>query len=286
MIYIIKRINYFLQAVLIYLFFFIGRILGIQLSRKIFSNLFSTLGPFFKSKIIIKKNLNIFFKDNTCIKKNNIIKNMWRNYGMTFIEYIFLDHFKNNNSHVSFEGEENLQSLNQQPVIFVSGHFSNFELMSMEISKKNIQLATIYRPLNNFFLNPFMEYLRKKYICRNQIKKGINGVREVIQFIKKNYSIALMIDQRVSEGEKVNFFDKAALTTTLPAQISLKFNVDIIPVYIERDEHNHFTIEFQNRINPNDFNDKLKLTKKLNEVLEKMIVRNPNQWIWTHNRWK
>ena len=171
MIYIIKRINYFLQAVLIYLFFFIGRILGIQLSRKIFSNLFSTLGPFFKSKIIIKKNLNIFFKDNTCIKKNNIIKNMWRNYGMTFIEYIFLDHFKNNNSHVSFEGEENLQSLNQQPVIFVSGHFSNFELMSMEITKKNIQLATIYRPLNNFFFEPFYGIFKEKIYMSKSNKK-------------------------------------------------------------------------------------------------------------------
>ena len=72
-----------------------------------------------------------------------------------------------------------------KPVIFISGHFANFELMSMEITKKNIQLATIYRPLNNFFLNPFMEYLRKKYVCKNQIKKGINGVREQLDILKK-----------------------------------------------------------------------------------------------------
>ena len=86
--------------------------------------------------------------------------------------------------------------------------------MSMEITKNNIPLATIYRPLNNFFLNPFMEYLRKKYICKNQIKKGISGVRESIDYIKKNHSIALMIDQRVSEGEKINLIDEPALTTT------------------------------------------------------------------------
>ena len=84
----------------------------------------------------------------------------------------------------------------------MSGHFANFELMSMEISKKGIPLATVYRPLNNFFLNPFMEFLRKKYICKNQIKKGIAGVRESIDYLKKKNSIALMIDQRVSEGEK------------------------------------------------------------------------------------
>ena len=106
--------------------------------------------------------------------------------------------------------------------------------MSMEITKKNINLATIYRPLNNYFLNPFMEYLRKKYVCQNQIKKGINGVRDTINYLKKNHSIALMIDQRVSEGEKVEFFKKPALTTTLPAQLALKFNLSIVPVFIER----------------------------------------------------
>ena len=283
-----KIINYFLQSLFVYLFFFLGRCLGLKISRKVFAFLFSCFGPFFRSKKIIKKNLNIFFNKISHLNEKKIISNMWKNYGMTFIEYIYLDYFRKQNSHITIQENINLSQITREkkPVIFISGHFANFELMSMEITKKNIPLASIYRPLNNIFLNPFMEYLRRKYICKNQIKKGINGVRKSIEYLKKGYSIALMIDQRVSEGEKVNFFDKAALTTTLPAQISLKFNVDIIPVYIERDEHNHFTIEFQNRINPNDFNDKLKLTKKLNEVLEKMIVRNPNQWIWTHNRWK
>ena len=131
-----------------------------------------------------------------------------------------------------------------------------------------------------------MEYLRKKYICKNQIKKGINGVRDTIQHIKKGRSIALMIDQRVSEGELVAFFNKEALTTTLPAQLALKFNLKIVPVFIQRNQNNTFKIEFQKQINPEDFNTKNEITKILNETLEKMINRNPNQWIWTHNRWK
>ena len=158
--------------------------------------------------------------------------------------------------------------------------------MSMEITKGNINLAAIYRPLNNFFLNPFMEFLRKKYICKNQIKKGVNGVREAINYLNKNDSIALMIDQRVSEGDKVNFFNKQALTSTLPAQLAIKYNLNIIPVYIERTIDNKFEIEFQKEINPKDFTDKLELTKKLNKILEQMIEKNPSQWIWTHNRWK
>ena len=171
-------------------------------------------------------------------------------------------------------------------VNFVSAHLANFDIMAMELEKKNIHLAAIYRPLNNFFLKPLMEYLRKKYICENQIKKGLNGVREAIEYIKKNYSIALMIDQRVSEGEKIQFFGKPALTTTLPAQLAIKYGLDIIPVFIERFEGSKFEIEFLDRIDPKNFNNKLELTRKLNNILEEMIRKKPNQWIWTHNRWK
>ena len=283
----IKTINYFLQAIVVYLFFLIGRILGLNISRKLYSQFFTLIGPLFKSKKIIRENLNTYFPNISMLDEKKIIKNMWCNYGKTFIEYSFLKFFNKNKSHVTILGLDNLVSKGEKkPVIFVSGHFANFELMSMEITKKNIPLATIYRPLNNFFLNPFMEYLRRKYICKNQIKKGISGVRETIEYLKKGYSIALMIDQRVSEGERIKFFNKPALTTTLPAQLSLKFNIDIVPVFIERSHKDHFNIKFLEKIDPKNFNDKFKLSEKLNQVLEKMIKKNPSQWIWTHNRWK
>ena len=284
----LKVINYFFQSIIIYTFFLIGKSLGIRISRKLFSFLFLLLGPTFKSKKIINNNLNIFSKKQPALNKEKIIFNMWKNYGKTFIEYAFLNHLRNNVSNIIVTGETNLLEATQKdkPVIFISGHFANFEMMSMVISKKKIPLAIIYRPLNNIFLNPLMEFLRKKYICPHQIKKGINGVRDAIDFIKKKHSIALMIDQRVSEGEKINFFDEIALTTTFPAQLSNKFNLDIIPVYIERDENDNFKIEFQKIIKAKDFQNKLELTKELNRILEKMIIRNPGQWIWTHNRWK
>ena len=158
--------------------------------------------------------------------------------------------------------------------------------MSMEITKKEIKLATIYRPLNNFFLNPFMEYLRKKFICKNQIKKGRQSIKEIINFIDQNHSIALMIDQRVSEGNKINFFNKEAHTTTLPAQLAFKFNLKIVPIFIERKEDKYFLMKVYDPFNISLYKDKIELTKKLNQILEEMIKKNPNQWIWTHDRWK
>ena len=284
----IKSIKYFFEAILIYFFLVIGKLIGLYGARKLFSFIFKKIGPFVKSRNIINKNLNRFLKKNSEESKNEIISNMWSNYGMTFIEYIFLNKLRNGNSHINIEGEKILDDISNsnKPVIFISGHFANFELMSMEITKKKINLATIYRPLNNFFLNPFMKYLRKKYICKNQIQKGIKGVKDSIRYIENGHSIALMIDQRVSEGIKIKFFDDEALTTTLPAQLALKYNLKIVPIFIERKNINNFKMKVFNPIDVSSLNNKLEITKKLNHVLEEMITKNPNQWIWTHNRWK
>ena len=200
-----KKIKYFFEAIIIYSFFLIAKFTGIKLSRIFFSFVFKKVGPFFRPNKTIIKNILKFSNSISDQKKKEIIDSMWSNYGMTFVEYLFLEKFKKDNSHIKIEGEAILEQISRdrKPVIFISGHFANFELMSMEITKKNINLATIYRPLNNFFLNPFMEYLRKKYVCKNQIKKGIKGVKVAIEYIKNKHSIALMIDQRVSEGKKI-----------------------------------------------------------------------------------
>tara|TARA_Y100000389_G_C17451404_1_gene515071 strand:- start:1792 stop:2658 length:867 start_codon:yes stop_codon:yes gene_type:complete len=287
-----KSIKYLLEAIIIYLFFLIIKLIGLNFSRKIFASVFNYIGPIIKSKKTIKQNLKKINPNLSEDEEKKIIKKMWNNYGMTFVEYIYLNKFRNTNLHINIEGKEILKKiiLNNKPVIFISGHFANFELMSMELTKNKINLATIYRPLNNYFLNPFMEYLRKKYICRNQIKKGIPGMKYLIEDLKNNRSIALMVDQRVSEGETINFFDHPSLTTTLPAQIAIKYNCDIVPIYISRNSNNNFNMKIYQPIEINDFKNrkksKIEITKKLNDITASMISKDPSQWILTHNRWK
>ena len=284
----IKPIKYFFEALFVYLFFLIAKLIGLSLSRKVFSFIFRKIGPIIRSNNIIDKNLLKFSNKITDPEKQEIISNMWSNYGMTFIEYVFLNNFRKKKLHIDIEGEEILREIfiNNKPVIFISGHFANFELMSMEITKKKINLATIYRPLNNFFLNPFMEYVRKKYVCKNQIKKGRGGVKDAIKYIDNQYSIALMVDQRVSEGEKVKFFNEEALTTTLPGQLALKYNLDLVPIFIERKNNDLFKMKVHQPIKSSNFKNKLQVSEKLNQIIENMIIQNPSQWIWTHDRWK
>ena len=290
-----KIIKYFLEAVIVYILFFIVRISGLKLGRSIVISIFLSIGFFFKSKKVVEKNISYVFNNLSQDKVKNIIKSIWKNYACLFVEYIYLYKFRFNKfseKHINISGKKILDDLikSKKQAIFVSGHFGNFELMAMELEKNKIDLGAIYRPLNNFFLNPFMVFLRKKYICKNQIKKGKKGTREVIDLMKKNYSIALMVDQRLGESDRFPFFKKPAHTTTLPAQLALKFDCEIIPIYLERNKDNTFNMEILNPIKINKTNnvekDKKEITLKINEVIEKMILRNPHQWIWTHNRWK
>ena len=285
-----KKIKYFLEFIIISLLFFIYKILGLRISSFISGKIFEFFGPLFRSKQIIEENIQRAIPEINLKEIEDIKKDMWNNYGRTLSEYMFLKNFRNNKleSNINFEGREILEKIKNEktPIIFVSGHFSNFELMAMQIEKSGINLAAIYRPLNNIFLNVLMERIRKKYICKNQIKKGTGGVRELLKLYKKGYSIALMIDQRVTEGIKSKFFDEDAFTTTIPAQFIKKFNCKVVPIYIERFNSINFNIKVEKPIEfSKDFSTE-KITRDLNIELEKMILKNPGKWIWSHNRWK
>ena len=289
-----KLIRYVIQALVIYFFIIVIKILGKNLSILLISFIFKKFGTFFRSKEIIDNNLNIISKDFSKKEKNIIRSNMWINYASTFVEYFFLKKFRFNDDHIKIRGNEYLKKIieKKEKAVFISGHFSNFELMSMELTKKGIELATIYRPLNNYFINPIMENIRRGYVCKNQIKKGLAGVKETIKYLNDGKSVALMVDQRVSEGERIPFFEKPALTSTLPAQLALKFKCNIIPIYIFRKNKNYEMeiyppIEIQkNNLSEDYEKNKLMISSKINSIIEEMVKRDPSQWILTHNRWK
>ena len=287
-----NQIKYFFQFIIIMMLFFLFKILGYKNASNFGSFIGKLFGRLIRSDKIIKKNLNILneYSNFNIGNENKVVKDVFANYGRILSDYVYLEKFKNGylNKYVSISGENYLQEIKSgnKKVVFISGHFNNFELMAMFIDAAGINLAAVYRPLNNNFLNKIMERIRSKYICKNQIKKGLAGTREILSFLKKNFSIALMIDQRVSEGKKLDFFGKPAFTTTIPAQIVKKFNCEVVPVHIERYEKIKFNLQIDK---PIKFDENLsieEITLNLNKILEKMVLKNPSQWILTHNRWK
>ena len=285
-----NKIKYFFQFIIIIFIFFIFKIIGVKISSFLSGKLFELIGPVFRSKKIINENIKRAFPDIDQKKINKINSSMWNNYGRIFAEYIFMNNFRNGDlsKNITIDGIEVLKEIkkNNQKVIFVSGHFSNFELMAMQIDKLELKIATIYRPLNNLFLNHIMEKIRKKYICKNQIKKGLGGLKELIKLNKDGFSTALMIDQRVSQGIKSNFFDTKAFTTTIPAQFNKKFDIPIVPIFIERQEALKFRMKVYKPIHFSSNETIESITLQLNKILEEMILKNPYHWIWSHNRWK
>ena len=285
-----KYIKYFFEFLFSIFFFIFFKIIGPKISSNVSGKIFEIIGPFFRSKKVIHNNIKRALPEIDETNLKNIENSMWNNYGRIFAEYIFLKDFRYGKlaSEVQIEGQEILNDIkeNNKQVIFISGHLSNFELMAMFIEKSGVNLSAIYRPLNNIFLNGIMESIRKKYICKNQIKKGLAGLKKLIKLKKKNYSSALMIDQRVSEGILSPLFNERALTTTIPAQLAKRFNIPIVPVYIERIKGLKFKIIISEPLSFSQDASHQEITDTLNHILEKFILNKPENWIWSHNRWK
>ena len=285
-----KIFKYFFEYIFISLLLFSFKLIGYENASNLGEKIGKFVGPYFRSKDKIMNNLKQSNIGNSDLEREQIIKKMWGNYGRILSEYSYLKKFKKNDlsSYIKIEGSEYLKEIkeNKKKVVFISGHFNNFELMAMQIENSGINVAAIYRPLNNFFLNKTMEKIRIKDICKKQIKKGKAGTRELIKLFNEGYSVALMIDQRVSEGMPVKFFNQTALTTTIPAQLVKKYHCEVVPIYIERFNKNYFKMNVEKPLIFKKNTSLEDITLKLNEKLELMVLKNPDQWIWSHDRWK
>ena len=285
-----KYLSYFIQFIFTIISFVVFKILGANLASNLSGKIFEKIGPFFRSKKIIYSNIKRAIPNIENKELRKISSLMWNNYGRVFAEFMFMKDFRTGKlaQNIEINGMSILEKIksNKEQVVFISGHLSNFELMAMYLEKSGINLCAIYRPLNNIFLNKLMESIREKYICKNQIKKGIGGLKKLIFLKNKNLSTALMIDQRVSEGILSDFFNEKALTTTIPAQLVKKFNIPVVPVYIERTSGLKFKISINEPVSFPQSSSVESITDDLNKILEKMIIKKPDQWIWSHNRWK
>ena len=289
-----KLIKYFFEFIIIIFFFLVFKIIGLKNSSNLGCCIFKKIGPLFRNQNKIKNNIKIAFKDIDDEKCKKIIKNMWCNYGRVFGEYMHLNILRNNRlKNVKIINADKLEEIRniKKPIIFFSGHFANFELLAMIIEKNNFNISAIYRPLNNIFLNPIIKYLRIKYLCKEQIPKAIpgksnGGTRMLLKKIKERKNIALMIDQKVSQGIMSELFGRKALTLNIPAQLVIRHGYILVPLEIKRENSIEFKIKIKDPLNLDKIDDQYSITKKLNEVLETMIKNNPDQWIWTHDRWR
>ena len=290
-----KIIRYFLEFVIVIIFFLIFKIIGLKLSSDLGEIIGKYFGPLFRKKTIAKKNILIAFPNFNEKSINEMIDRMWKNIGRIFGEYIHINKFSiidNSKKKIVFTNRDDAEILkkNNRPIVFFSGHFANFELMAKCLQELGFDIGAIYRPLNNIFLNPIMEFIRKKYICPIQIEKGSNGTKKLIKHISTNNPLALMVDQRLSSSIRVPFFNQPASTTTTPAQLAIKYDALLIPVFLKRLEKTNFEFFIEepliiNRTSDYD-KDIFNITQIMNKKIEEFIKRDPAHWLWSHDRWK
>jgi len=290
-----KIIRYFLEFILVIFFFLIFKIIGLKLSSKLGEIIGKYFGPLFRKKEIAKKNILIAFPNINETSIDQIIDNMWRNIGSIFGEYIHLNKFSildEEKNKIVFTNKNNLQILknNKKPIVFFSGHFANFELMAKCLRELEFNIGAIYRPLNNIFLNPIMEFIRKKYICSIQIEKSSAGTKKLIKHISTNNPLALMIDQRLSSSIRVPFFNQPATTTTTPAQLSIKYDALLVPVFLKRLKKTNYEFFIEEPLvvkKTNNYEkDIFNITEIMNKKIEEFIKIDPANWLWSHDRWK
>ena len=290
-----KIIRYFLEFILVIFFFLVFKIIGLKLSSDLGEIIGKYFGPLFRKRTIAKKNILIAFPNFNEKSINEMIDRMWKNIGRIFGEYIHINKFSiidNSKKKIVFTNRNDAEILkkNNKPIVFFSGHFANFELMAKCLQELGFNIGAIYRPLNNIFLNPIMEFIRKKYICPIQIEKGSNGTKKLIKHISNNNPLALMVDQRLSSSIRVPFFDQPATTTITPAQLAIKYDALLVPVFLKRLEKTNFEFFIEEPLITNRTNDYDKdifnITQIMNIKIEEFIKRDPAHWLWSHDRWK
>ena len=290
-----RIIRYFLEFILVMSFFLIFKIIGLKLSSKLGGIIGKYFGPLFRKKEIAEKNILVAFPNIDETSINQIIDDMWGNIGTIFGEYVHINKFSlldEEKNKIIFINKNNLQILknNNKPIVFFSGHFANFELMAKCLRELEFNIGAIYRPLNNIFLNPIMEFIRKKYICPIQIEKGSTGTKKLIKHISANNPLALMVDQRLSSSIRVPFFNRPATTTTTPAQLAIKYDALLVPVFLKRFKETNYeffieeplVIKKTNNYDKDIFN----ITEIMNKKIEEFIKVDPANWLWSHDRWK
>jgi KDO2-lipid IV(A) lauroyltransferase len=322
----IKQIRYFCEFIILCIFLLVCRFLGMSLVANFSAITAIFIGKKLSVNRLADSNLSQSMPNLNASEKNDILTKMWDNLGRIIGEYYFIAtskvtqiskfkyligkkiniSFFNEKSQLVLENLVNITKSNNNSgktndktkgAIIFSGHLGNWEIGPKFLSFFGLEIATVYRPLNN----PLVEIVTAKMRGGVLIPKGIAGSRKIIEVIKSGGIVVIMADQKISEGIPVPFFNRLATTATAIARIATKYNVPIIPARVIRLGEANFAVEIKQALdidilkeatpeayNYNDSQEKLifNITKKINQQLEEWISEYPEQWFWVHNRWK
>ncbi len=248
-------------------------------------------GPLSRAQRMAEGNLRRAFPGMADSERARILTAMWDNLGRTVGEYPHLARLAEDPERVRISGLEHLGDIlpARKPVLFISAHYGNWELATVPLRRAGIRGAMIYRAANNPLADELIQQLRAP-LHNDYYPKGKEGARAMLSCLRKGQPVGMLVDQRLGEGEAVDFFGQPAMTTTAPATMAHRLNIDIVPARVDRLQGAHFHLRvfppLEKSCSGDLQADILETTRRINALLEDWIRDRPEQWFWVHNRWK
>lgn len=252
------------------------------------ANIFSIfISPLLGNPKRISENFSFVMPNLTQAQKKRLIRSINKNIGRTIFELFSPNEFSNfaKKAKITGPGFDELKSASfaNRPIILVSGHYGNYDVVRAKLRSENIQVGALYKPMkNNYFNKLYLDNISK--IGLPLFPRGRSGMSEMVKFLKSGNCIAVLFDQVMGRGEPLSFFGKTAYTATSVAKMALKYNALLIPFFAERQTDGiTFELHFDKPISHGKPD---VMTQQLNDLLEQRIRTKMDQWLWTHKRWK
>ena len=238
-------------------------------------------------------NLPAAYPEKSAAEISAIVRAMWDNLGRVLAEYAHLDkiHWSGPNPRIELCGREypDAALAEGKGIIFISGHFANWEIMPFGAHDYGYTGGVVVRPANNPYVDRWLEEARIRNGMPEQIPKGASGTRRLLSLLRKGEGAFLLVDQRASEGILIPFFGRDAFTTPAPAALALKLGAPVIPVSNERLGGSRFRVCAHPPILPPNTGDPdrdlIEFTTAITEFIEKCVRERPHEWLWIHQRW-
>ncbi len=239
-------------------------------------------------------NLRIAFPDWSDTQRKVIIRGMLRNLGWMAAEFARFPKYSKENieSMVVLDGHENFLEGHRRGkgVLYLTGHIGAWELSSFAHALYGFPLHYMARPIENGKIDVLVNGYRR--LSGNQPIFKNDSARVLLKVLKQTGTIGILADQNTMPFESafVDFFGTAASTTTGIARLALHTDAAVVPGYAVWDEGIHkYRLRFEPLVElirtGDEERDVLENTQKFTKVLEEIIRRYPDQWIWVHGRW-
>jgi KDO2-lipid IV(A) lauroyltransferase len=286
----VQDLNWRLQAVAMRSLFGVLRAVGVERASSFGGWFLRTLGPRTGTHKTVLRNLRIAFPDMGEAERNQLAMDQWDQTGRTFAELSVMDRLTPDSGRIEIVGMERLHAIRDsgKPVVFVSGHIANFEVMAAVIMAAGVPCQVTYRAANNPYVDKLIRDSRERYGIKLFAPKG-DGTRELMQGMKRGDSIALLVDQKYNQGPEVQFFDQPVNASPGAARLALKFGTVMQPLSVVRLPGVRFRVTAHEPIEVTDTGDKqadvLKGIQAVNRFVEERVREVPVDWFWVHKRW-